>query len=70
MASLSEEMCVLPDAWPCNSVQMTDSSGLNRHSVLHGEDTSYRDERNSLKPISHLLFVSDLLKDIPALPRP
>jgi len=36
-------------------------SGLNRHAVLHGVDTTYGTEWNSLKAISHLLFVSDVL---------
>lgn len=39
-------------------------SGLNRHSVLHGEDIAYGTEQNSLKAISHLLFVSDVLKSV------
>lgn len=39
-------------------------SGLNRHRVLHGEDITYGTKRNSLKAISHLLFVSDILKHI------
>lgn len=39
-------------------------SGLNRHRVLHGVDITYGTETNSLKALSHLLFVSDVLKHI------
>ena len=43
-----------------------DFVGLNRHMVLHGEDTSYGCERNSLRAVTHLLFVSDVLKSVPS----
>jgi hypothetical protein len=45
-----------------------DFVGMNRHLVLHGEDTTYGSERNSLRAISHLLFVSDVLKSVPSIP--
>lgn len=35
------------------------SSKLNRHAVMHGEDTKYGTEENSLKALSLCCFVSD-----------
>lgn len=37
-------------------------SDLNRHAVLHGLDTSYSNEINSLKALSILCFVADYLE--------
>ena len=37
------------------------STGLNRHAVLHGYDTDFGTELNSLKAFSLLLFVKDFL---------
>jgi len=37
------------------------STGLNRHAVLHGYDTDFGTELNSLKAFSLLLFVNDFL---------
>ncbi|MCL5247165.1 hypothetical protein M4I21_15185 [Cellulophaga sp. 20_2_10] len=37
------------------------STGLNRHAVLHGYDTDYGTELNSLKAFSLLLFIYDFL---------
>ncbi len=43
------------DQFPCN---------LNRHEILHGISTDYGTEINSLKVISLLKYVSDLLTDL------
>jgi len=49
----------------CKRERATDFAGMNRHLVLHGEDITYGCERNSLRAVSHLLFVSDVLKSVP-----
>jgi len=45
-----------------------DSNELNRHLVLHGMDTGYGTESNSLKALSLLCFVSDFGDRKPFLP--
>ena len=37
---------------------------LNRHEILHGINTNYGIEINSLKVISLLKYISDLLTDL------
>jgi len=41
------------DSFPCK---------LNRHAILHGQDPDYGTEINSLKSISLLVYISDLVK--------
>ena len=42
---------------------LSGSNELNRHAVLHGYDTDFGTELNSLKAYSLLLFVDDFLKN-------
>lgn len=42
-------------------------NGLNRHQVLHGESTDYGTEMNSLKAISYLTFIANVVPDIKSL---
>lgn len=38
---------------------------LNRHLILHGESRDYGTRLNSLRTLSHLLYVSDVLRGFP-----
>lgn len=45
------------------SQELSGSTELNRHAVLHGYDTDFGTELNSLKAYSLLLFVDDFLEN-------
>ena len=45
------------------STELRGSTELNRHAVLHGYDTNFGTELNSLKAYSLLLFIVDFLEN-------
>ncbi len=54
-------------ATPLNRSQKERSRGsydLNRHEVLHGHDTTYGTEESSLRTLSHLTFISQVMKHL------
>ena len=58
----------VPLDWNPDQRKPYGNPALNRHVILHGEYSDYGTEMNSLRALSHLAYVSDIL-NIDTLPR-
>lgn len=56
---LTQETAINVDTRSPNKLSY--SSDLNRHAVMHGLDSTYGSEKNSLKALSLLCFISDFI---------
>lgn len=65
IAFMAPLLVSVPIDWSPSQRKRYGSPVLNRHLILHGESNDYGTEMNSLRALSHLVYVSDILRGFP-----